>query len=146
MRRRAFPRWLRTALVFLASLQAARAGSVEAQGLGASHVERATAASAPREPMPLLRAQVPDAQPMSIRIQIATSVRTCEPPIHAVGDPSPGKPPPAPIPAPACAPIAGTHLVSVGEWRPDQPGRLFHLVLQPGARRARAPSPVAAGN
>jgi len=59
MRRRDIPRWFRTALVFLASLQAARAGSVEAQNLGTHRVERATAASAPREPLPSIRVAAP---------------------------------------------------------------------------------------
>ncbi len=59
MPRRSIPRWLRTALVFLASLQAARAGSVEAQSLTGHRVEQATATSAPRDPIPLLQEPIP---------------------------------------------------------------------------------------
>lgn len=59
MRRQAVPRWLRTALVFFASLQAARAGSVEAQTLRGSPVERATASAAPSDPLLLRQQAVP---------------------------------------------------------------------------------------
>jgi len=142
MRRRSFPRWLRTALVFLASLQAARAGSVEARDLGLSHVERATAASAPREPASPVAARLPEIRPLVPRIQEA------EPPAPTFREREPAGARAAPhaVPASACAPRLRLPVGYTSQPPVIRPEPRCHFALKPGVRRARAPDTVTAGN
>ncbi|HEY8287070.1 MAG TPA: hypothetical protein VIJ28_21985 [Chloroflexota bacterium] len=142
MRRHSIPRWFRTALVFLASLQAARAGSVEARDLGLSHVERATAASAPRDPASSMGARLPEIRPLSLRIQLAEPAS----PILGARDTSGAKSAPQAAPVSACA-----LMLRSPEGHADQapaiwPEARCHFALQPGARWARAPNAVSTGN
>ncbi len=146
MRRRSILHWFRTALVFLASLQAARAGSVEAQGLGAAHVERATAASAPREHAPPLGVRLPEIRPLSLRIQLAEPATSSEPRTASACDRSPAKPMSPAAPAQACVVSAWQYLGHAGESLAVVSKGQSLFTLEPGACRARAPNPVPAGN
>ena len=142
MRRRSFPRWLRTALVFLASLQAARAGSVEARDLGLSHVERAAAASAPREPASPVGVQLPEIRSLALRIQEA------EPASPTLGASDTAGPTPAfhAAPASACAPVLRNPVGQADQAPAVGPETQGHFALKPGVRRARAPDAVTTGN
>ncbi|MGH2411876.1 MAG: hypothetical protein ACRDGS_16165 [Chloroflexota bacterium] len=142
MRRHTIPRWLRTALVFLASLQAARAGSVEARSLGLSHVERATTASAPREPAVPLEARFPEIRPLLPRIQLAEPAS----PTLGVGDPSSAKPVPHAAPASACVLRPRNPVDHAGQAPAVGPEGRCYFALQPWVHRARAPDTVTTGN
>jgi hypothetical protein len=138
---RSIPRWLRTALVFLASLQAARAGTVEARSLAGHRVEQATATSAPRDPIPTLQ------EPMPIAMVIALGEQR-QPVI------GPSKVDQAPTPAVRLQErTAGPHLVVAGRIPLFDPGirpavgadRFVSARPEPrGAHGARAPCSVGA--
>jgi hypothetical protein len=138
---RSIPRWLRTALVFLASLQAARAGSVEARSLAGHRVEQATATSAPRDPISTLQ------EPMPVAMVIALGEQR-QP---VIGPPEVDQ---APTPA-ARLPVrtAGPHLVLAEQIPLFDPGIRPAVGANPfaparpemrGACRARAPCPTGA--
>ncbi len=146
MRRRDIPRWFRTALVFLASLQAARAGSVEAQNLGNHRVERATAALAPREPLPSIRVAAP------VVLALAPTVAVVEAPravAHAANVAVPRAEPAASSPASHDAMAADGWRPAVYReeiWVPRGSGAALALPPARGPYQARAPCLVPNGN
>ena len=142
---RSIPRWLRTALVFLASLQAARAGSVEAQSPANHRMEQAAAASAPREPIAVLREPAPLAVALAPGLRDQAVVRLSD---LLAERAAPGTRAPARAVVAASLVVAGSIpalsgggrlLASADKRAPARP--------EPrGAYRARAPCPASARN
>ncbi len=148
MRRHTVPRWLRTALLFFASLQAARAGSVDAQNLGNPHVERAAASSAPRDPLPACRQQAPLSRTIVLSAHAADRFSAESGSRHTAGPSAslrPARRVLSQVGAMAAAAWKAWRQERV-QWAPWGPVAASTSVPAKGAFRARAPCTVSVGN